>query len=351
MKILQVNTEKTWRGGERQTLYVCQGLATAGCQVELLCREGYPLAEQAKAAGITTHEVSNHRASFSFMAKKGRQYDVIHAQSAKAQTNAVASKPFHKRPVVYTRRVDFTVKGQLSKWKYHQTDKLVAISEAIKDIMQRQGFTDISVIPSVIKQQELDIKRAQKITEKLSPTAIQSGDKKIVATIAAMVPHKDPLTLIAAIAELKKLRSDFTFLHFGDGKLKPEVEKAIVANNLQDTYHMMGYVDKVEDFYSIFDVFVMSSQEEGLGSSVLDAFLYKVPVASTNAGGLKETVDGRGLLSPKHNPKALADNINKLLDDTSLVEQLTTKAYTEVLENYSLEKTTQEYLKIYRDLA
>ncbi len=172
-----------------------------------------------------------------------------------------------------------------------------------------------------------------------------------MATVAAMLPHKDPLTLVNTMAELKKMRGDVTFVHFGDGELKPDSEEAIATHNLQDTYHLMGYVEKVEDFYSIFDVFVMSSQEEGLGSSVLDAFLYKVPVATTNAGGLKETVENRGLLSPVHNPKALADNINKLLSEPELAKELTTKAHAEVLENYSLEKTTQEYLTIYRDLA
>ncbi len=346
MKILQVNTEKTWRGGERQTLYVCQGLIKAGCDIALLCLEGYPLAKKAKAAGITTHEVKSHRASFSFLSINGKEYDIIHAQSAKGQTNAIASKMFHQKPVVYTRRVDFNIKGGLSKWKYQQTDKLVAISTAIKNIMQKQGLSNISVIPSVVQQKKLDVERAKNTLKTLNP-----NDKKVIATIAAMVPHKDPLTMVAAIAELKALRDDFIFLHFGDGELEPQMKKTITQKGLQDIYHLMGYLENVEDFYSVFEVFTMSSQEEGLGSSVLDAFLYKVPVASTDAGGLKETVEDRGLLSPIHDPKALAENIHKLLNQPELAQELTTKAHKDVLGNYSLEKTTQEYLKIYQELA
>lgn len=345
MKILQINTEKTWRGGERQSIYVCQGLIGAGCQVDLLCRKGYPLAEKAKAAGIPTIEVPNNRASFNILAKKGKQYDIIHAQSAKAQSNAVASKIFHKRPVIYTRRVDFTIKGKLSIWKYQKTDKLVAISQAIKNILEKQGLNNISVIPDVVLPKDLNKKRCE---ETIAQLGIEN--KKIVATIAAMVPHKDPLTMVAAIAQLKKLRNDFTFLHFGDGELKPEVKKAITANQLQDTYHLMGHIEDVEDFFSIFDVFTMSSQEEGLGSSVLDAFLYKIPVATTNAGGLQETVENRGLLSPIHQPAELASNINRLLNEPELTKSLTANAYKEALENYSLEKTTQDYLNIYQEL-
>lgn len=157
--------------------------------------------------------------------------------------------------------------------------------------------------------------------------------------------------MLAAIAELKKQRDDFAFLHFGDGELKEAMEKAIADNQLQDTYYLMGYTENAEDFYSVLDVYTLSSLLEGLGSSVLDAFIYKVPVACTDDGaGLAETVKDRGLLSPIKKPQELAENINRLLSKPELVEKLTTKAYNEVIENYSLEKTTQEYLKIYQEL-
>ena len=89
----------------------------------------------------------------------------------------------------------------------------------------------------------------------------------------------------------------------------------------------------------------------GLGSSVLDAFQYKVPVATTDAGGLKETVQNRGLLSPLRNPKALAENINRLLNDQDLSKQFTEKALAEVKEKYNLQKASEEYLKLFESLV
>lgn len=346
MKVLEVNTEKTWRGGERQTLYTCKGLLDAGCEVSLLCLKGNPLAQKAKEEGVETIEVASNFSAWQYLVSNSGKYDIVHVQTAKAQTLAVFSKFFHKTPVVYTRRVDFQLKsGGLSLWKYKKTDKLVAISNAIRQIMEKQELTNISVIPSVVIKKHLNKQRAEEFLDKLN---LQG--KKVVATIAAMVPHKDPLTMVSAIKELKSLRDDFVFLHFGDGELMEEVKTAIELNDLKDVYYPLGYIEGVEDFYAVFDVFVMSSQEEGLGSSVLDAFLYQVPVASTDAGGLKETVEGRGLLSPMHDAKALAQNISKLLDNAELSDELRQRAYQEVKEKYTLEYSTQEYLKLFRSL-
>ena len=60
MNILEVNTEKTWRGGERQTLYNAIGLKQLGHQVTLLCLKDYPLAMYAKQHHIDVIEINNN---------------------------------------------------------------------------------------------------------------------------------------------------------------------------------------------------------------------------------------------------------------------------------------------------
>jgi glycosyltransferase involved in cell wall biosynthesis len=161
------------------------------------------------------------------------------------------------------------------------------------------------------------------------------------------VPHKDPLTMAQVICHLSQMRDDFMFLHFGEGVLQQELEKEIAHLNISRWYHLMGHIDDVEDFFSIFDVFVMSSQEEGLGSSVLDAFLYKVPVVSTNAGGLKEVVEGNGLVCDIKDAKALALSINELLNDADLRKDITDAAYENVVNKYSLQTVTKQYEDVF----
>ncbi len=220
------------------------------------------LGQKANAAGIETVSCSSSWDVLNYLIKKGSQYDIIHTQSSGAQTLAVLSKPFHGRKVVYTRRVDFRINGFLSQFKYRQTDKIVAISQAIADILQGHGFKNVPVIPSVQVPRVLDEERAKAL---LTQKGI-SSDTKVIATIAAMVPHKDPLTMVRAIHQLSAQANDFVFLHFGDGPLRASVEEEIEKLGLKDKYLLLGNTEDVEDFYFIFDVFAMSSEGEGLGS-------------------------------------------------------------------------------------
>jgi glycosyltransferase involved in cell wall biosynthesis len=342
MNVLEINTEKTWRGGERQTLYTVEDLSEQGVSVSLLSMKNSLLSQKAKQAGSKLIEINSQFAVFFHLLFNANKYDVIHVQNSKALIWVVLSKWFYTTPVVYTRRVDFVPKGFFTLWKYKQLDKVVAISEAIRNILVNQGMQRIEVIPSMVKEKKLNKVNAENTVQQLGLTG-----KKIIATTAAFVPHKDPHTLVKAIAELKSMRNDFVFLHFGEGILMNEIKSEVQKLYLQQEYIFMGFRDDAEDFFSVMDVFVMSSQEEGLGSSVLDAFVYEVPVVSTDAGGLKETVEGCGLISTVKDYKSLAVNINHLLNDTDLRNSLTEKAKKHVADKYSVETTIQEYLKLF----
>ena len=168
----------------------------------------------------------------------------------------------------------------------------------------------------------------------------------IIGTTAALVPHKDPLTMVEAIRELAALRTDFVFLHFGSGELEEEVRKKIEEYHLQNYYRLMGYYENVEDFFSVFNVFTMSSQEEGLGSSVLDAFLYKVPVVSTDAGGLKDLVkEERAIVCKVKDYKMLANGINHLLDKRN-INELVSNAFSYVNQYHNIGYVTKQYLHV-----
>lgn len=345
MKLLMINTEKGWRGGERQTLLSARAFLEAGLRVIVLCRKGQPLYKKCKSEGVKTQGVSSQAEAFMYLSMRGKYYDLLHCQTAKAQSLAVFSKPFHKTRILYTRRVDFVPSG-ISSWiKYRFTDKTVAISQAIAAILKQAGVKDVTVIPSMVSPRTLDPARARSYLKTKGLAA-----KHIIGTTATLVPHKDPLTMIRAVSELSQQRSDFIFLHFGDGELKEEAEAEITELGLQELYHLEGYVSDADDFFALFDLFVMSSREEGLGSSVLDAFIHKVPVVSTDAGGLKELVTGRGLVVPKESPQLLAEAMNQLLEPSQMRSEFLKSAFETVSTTYSKKETTRSYLNLFGEL-
>jgi glycosyltransferase involved in cell wall biosynthesis len=342
MKILELNFERTWRGGERQTLYNLLGFQDAGCDVALVCRKGFPLEHEALKAGITTYAFSDVFSVVSFLITSGSQYDVIHAQTSHILTYCLATKPFHKAQILFSRRVDFVPHGYATRLKYRLADKLIAISDPVKEIISTfSGRSDVSVISDIVVPKKLNAERARKELESFG----WYPGLKVVATIAALVPHKDPLTMVEAIKKLSEVRQDFIFLHFGSGELYNTVKDKIAEFSLQKHYKLLGFVEEVEDFFSVFNVFAMSSVEEGLGSTVLDAFAYKVPVVATKAGGLADLIDsGRGIAVDKKDALGLAAAIDESLSLPENHEPMVQKAHDYVLKQHNLQYITSEYL-------
>ncbi|GAB1576652.1 glycosyltransferase family 4 protein [Bordetella petrii] len=349
MRILQLNFEKGWRGGERQTLYCMRAFRAAGHEVELLCRAGGPLQARAGQEGFIAHGVRNVPAQLAFLACAGRGYDIIHAQTANTVTWAVLTKALHRRPVVFSRRTSFVVEPN-EEWKtgakWRHVDCFVAISEMAAAEPRRLGLQPV-IIRSAVEPHLIDRGNVDRLVDELGLCG-----RKVLATSAALIRDKDPLTLIRAVGELARTRDDFVFVHFGAGGDREAESRAEVQRlGLQDVYLFAGFRKGVEDFYSIFDVFVMSSQEEALGSSVLDAFLQRVPVVSTDAGGLKESVaDGRGVLCPTGDAHALAQGMARCLDDAAFRADCTQRAYEYVRTEHDVTEMGRRYLAQFEQL-
>ncbi len=102
-----------------------------------------------------------------------------------------------------------------------------------------------------------------------------------------------------------------------------------------------------------FDIFVLSSTTEGLGTSLLDAMACGKPIVATTAGGIPEVVeDGvTGLLVPPRDERALAAAIVRLLKDRGLRETLGAAGLARVRERFSAERMVQDTLNVYRRVA
>ena len=113
-----------------------------------------------------------------------------------------------------------------------------------------------------------------------------------------------------------------------------------------------GFREDAEDFYSIFHLFVLSSKEEGLCSSLVDAFLNGVPVVATNAGGVPELVLGgeTGLLVEKENPKALASGIKWALEHYEEMLKMAKRAEEFATTRFTADAMVQGNYKVYRRL-
>ncbi len=320
------------------------GLIKLGHSVDLLCLENSPMARKADGKIKNVLTVKNQLNATLRLASSAKNYDIIHAQSARAFGCAALSSYLHQTPIVFTRRVEFIPRGRLTRLKYSRASAVAAISPAISQILEKFGIERVPVISSIVEEVKGDEQRARNI---LAQKGVHC-DRNVIGVVAALTGEKDPFTMIKAARELRKKGTDALFLHFGDGPLKSEMLNLIGEYNLINNYTLMGHLENITDFFSCFDLFAMSSRFEGLGSSVLDAFLHKVPVASTSAGGLKDLVQGRGLLSDPGDAFALAHNMGFLLNNPQKASEYANVAYDYVVENHSMSTIARSYSQLYQ---
>lgn len=346
MRILLLNFEKGWRGGERQTLLCMQQFRTAGHDVALLARRDGELARSALQEGFTVFEESSAAGVCRRLWQLRAGFNVFHAQTANMMTWLAIVKPVLRGVIVFTRRTAFPVRrGQaLTAWKWRRADVLVAISQAAAAEPIRLGLRVHHVIPSAVEYQDADHTAIEAMRQQYDLEG-----RHVIATAAALTREKDPITLIEAIHQLRQARNDIVFLHFGSsGEMDAVARRKVEELGLQEYYIFCGFHANISDYYRLMDVFVLSSREEALGSSVLDAFLYGVPVVSTAAGGLAEVLaEGRGVLCPVGDSACLAQGILSLLDGTVPRESMVANASRYVRKENSPQGMAKRYLAAY----
>jgi glycosyltransferase involved in cell wall biosynthesis len=169
--------------------------------------------------------------------------------------------------------------------------------------------------------------------------------------VGALAPHKDHATLINAAKILERRFGDLYWVVAGQGQLRKQLEAQIEQLGLGQHVHLIGHVEEPERLTADADLFVMSSREEGLGTSVLEAMALGIPIASTSAGGLAELLaKGAGLLVPPRDPGALAEAVASILEDAELGQRLVGRAQQEV-QRFSDQRMAEEVRSVYRSFA
>jgi glycosyltransferase involved in cell wall biosynthesis len=341
MRVLHINLSKGWRGGERQTLLVMQGLCARGVENLLAARPSDELARRAAAEGfeVLPGGLGCLRANA----------DLVHAHEARGLQFAAVWKLSHRQPVIATRRVYFRPSsGPLTRWKYGSADHVVAISQAVATVMQQWGTPAdrLSIIHSAVDTAD------QSLAERVAELRARFKGKRVVGCIGALTPEKDHAMLLRAARRLQDARPDVMVVLVGDGELRGPLEVQARELGLSNLVFEGFQVDPYS-YLKAFDVFALTSRAEGLGSSILDAFAYGVPVAATAAGAVTELVreGDTGLLCAIGDDEALARNIVRILDDAPLADHMKKGARELVMRDFTVDGMVTRYFDLYQQLA
>jgi len=358
---LHIDTARTWRGGQNQVLTTVMGLRTLGHRTMLVAHSDGELKRRAEEGLDLISLAPKTEMDLSAAWRLSRvlkqlKPDVVHAHDphgvAMAGLALSMSTQLAKPPLVAARRVDFHLRGSsLSRWKYRQVDCFICASEAIRQMLVGDG---VPAARAVTVHEGIDIERLDSASPaKLHEELWLPHHAPIVGNVAALVPHKGQRHLIEAARLVLPQVPDARFIVAGEGELRPALERQIKDHHLEKHVLLVGFRPDVLSLHKAFDIFVMSSVTEGLGTSLLDAMAAGKPVVATMTGGIPEVVvDGEtGFLVPPRDHTAMAAAIVRLLKDEELRRRMGEAGRARACSLFSAERMVLETLRVYQRVA
>ncbi len=363
LRILHIDSEASWRGGQNQVRLLSEGLAAnqINCHVAALAKGElakrlprsvgfFPLPRTGGWSPATAWRLANYC--------KSNKIDILHAHASHAHDLALLVKWLLPRTkLVVHRRVDYAPAANFfSRRKYltAAVDKFVCVSHAIAQILQKYGITaeKIAVVHSAVEAATINRRDSEEYRTKLLASLNRDASLPLLVNVAALTEQKDHATLLRALAHLRDAGTSFTCVIAGEGHLRPQLEAIRRELRLTRSVYFLGYRDDVKHLIAASDIFVLSSQDEGLGTVLLDAALARKCTVATAVGGIPEIVqDGRtGLLAARGADHALAKLLQLSCEDSSLRERLGDAAFAHVSENFSLKQMLDGNLAVYQQL-
>ena len=371
--LFHVDAERGLRGGERQLLYLAAALRGRGRRNVVYCRAGAELEAEARRQGFETRALPflnewDPVSAWRLASDARRENAVVHAHTGHAAgLGALAS--LRGVPFVAHRRVDFPVGTLARSLKYGRAGRTIAVSEAIAAILRAAGLPagKISVVPDGLPVTAEESAWTQTLPQEYAPPSdaeraenrrllsVEFGVDPValwVGNLAALVPHKDHDTLLAAAVIVLLKRPRARFLIAGRGPEEARLSESVTRMGLDGKVVFLGQRPDPLSVLKSLDVYVQSSWGEGMGSVLIEAAACGVPIAATRAGGIPEVVEheATGLLVSPRSPEALADAILELLENPARARRLAAEGRRR-LPRFGLTRMAADMEKIYDSIA
>ena len=356
MKILHVITSLRTGGAEKLMVDLLPRLRDLGNEVELLVFDGIrtPFYEQLEAEGIKIHalriggSVYNPLNIFK-LTPYLKKFDIVHTHNTAPQLfTAIAHKFCSNCRLITTehstnnRRRSIKLFSFIDKWMYKQYDHIICISNIAETSLKNYLKGRIDNISTI--NNGVDISKYMN-AEPNQEILNQFKGKKTAIMVAGFRWEKDHKTLIKAYQHLPE---EYHLLLAGTGVLQPEYEKMCQELDLKDRIHFLGMRSDIPQLLKSVDLVIMSSHFEGLSLSSIEGMASGKPFLASNVNGLREVVEGAGVLFPHEDDKTLADEIQKISEDKEYRKKVISLCQQRA-KQFDIKLMTESYNKLYNN--
>jgi N-acetyl-alpha-D-glucosaminyl L-malate synthase BshA len=280
-------------------------------------------------------------------------YAIPHASAAFMAKQILATYGISIPFITTLHGTDITLVGQDSTYKpvvtfsINKSDGVTAVSEHLKQDTYKYFDIekDIRVIPNFIDLTRFSLKAKDHFKKAIAP----NGEKVLVHTsnFRKVKRTEDVIKMFAKVIE--KIPSKL--LMVGDGGERSVCEQLSRDLGISEHVRFLGKQDAIEEILSVSDLFLMPSQSESFGLAALEAMACKVPVISSNAGGLPElNIEGvTGFLKDVGDVDGMAERAIYILEDVASINQFKENALARAKE-LELANIMPQYESYYNEI-
>mgnify|MGYP000887162296 CR=1 FL=1 len=289
---------------------------------------------------------------------KNNSLDLLHVHYAIPHASAAyMAKQILKQqgieiPVVTTLHgTDITLVGRdktyapVVAFSINESDVITAVSQNLREETYKAFDInkDIEVIYNFVDVERFNRKPLDAFKKVLAPNG-----ERILLHASNFRKVKRVQDVVKVFYEVQKEIPSKLML-VGDGPERPNMEELGRSLGICDQITFVGKQDQMEDIFAIADLFLLTSEYESFGLAALEAMASKVPVISTNAGGLGEVnIEGQtGFMADVGDVKAMSEKAIEILRNNETLQAFKERAFNHA-QQFNIDAIIPEYESIYR---
>jgi glycosyltransferase involved in cell wall biosynthesis len=366
MNVLHLSSNIKFGGSEQQLIYLTEATNKQNISNFIFCFDSSILLEYKDVIVGQLIAVPKQKTYSLKLLKvlrdtvKNNSIDIIHIHNGKFVLTYMLCDMLFKlnTKCVFSKKDMSTSSSVFSKLKYNYSgiNKITCVTEAIKNrfqkLLYKKNHHKLMVLRDGLNPNAL----AQKASDTIHSDFNIQPNKLILGNVANHVTAKDLFTFINTIDYLiNTLKiNNVHVLQIGRfTHLTPKLKELVKEKHLESYITFTDFIKDGFKYTSQFDIFLMSSQSEGLPLSILESFYYKIPVVSTKAGGIPEAIihENNGLLANVKDHKNLANQLLKLVKNKSLRNHITENAYKYLEENFTSNVMANKTISLYKSIV
>ena len=289
--------------------------------------------------------------------QRREHFDVIQADLPIAGILARVAGRLSSVPVIYTEHNLQERYHSMTRWAnaatYGWNRRVLAVSGEVAESIGRCGLRERTRVTTLlngvpVEQVQAEAAQGQDVRRELDIPE----HHLVVGTVAVLRAQKRLADWLQVAARVAAKRAPVTFLLVGGGPLENEIRAHVASLRLANVVRMPGFRADGRRLMSVMDVYLMTSEFEGLPIALLEAMTLGKPVVSTRVGGIPEAVtDGiTGLLAPIGALDALTDSVIRLLDDGSMRARLGAAGAARVKSDYHVQRRVRAIESLYDEV-